>query len=702
MSVNPQKLVSSIYNPHSQTEEELLSAYVVRLKTFEKIKRDLEASTMKNPEQHYIIQGVRGMGKTTLLRRIEIEVKQNEKLKNWLIPIIFNEEEYGISSLADVWEKVAEYLELADEKFEGLASEFTSYFKNDDYERLAFECISKSLEKNGKKMLLLVDNIGDILKKFEEKDEQRFREVLITNSNIRLIGATSIYLEQLTDYKKPLFDFFKYLYLDGLTKNECLDLITKLGEIYHSDEIRKIIDEQPERIEILRRLTGGVTRTLVLLFDIFLEKNSSEAFKDLEIIVDRVTPLYKHRMDDLKPQQQKIVAALCNAWEGTTTKEIAEVVRMESKVVSAQLANLVKNRIVSKIETPTKNHLYAIEERFFNIWYLMRFGKRTDKRIYWYVKFLEDFIGDKKELIEEKVFKLIERMTVAKNIEPKYALYLTEAYSHLVGGDEQDNLKNVAREYLEPYGNRLVNQLSRSDNEIRKNIFQYGNVTTGELETRLSELREIKQKKFEEIIEIKALEFVLDKNKNKLKNYNWELDELINVSNYEDETILYRLGFYNSPSAILFVIHILFQLKKKLIVSLLFQELEGNNFLHDNSSSSGVQSLIYQLDSISLSLWNNNIKLAKKNFIPILKGFIGIPQLAEFNFVIKLFIAKKQFHFLNETYKEYESYRTPLYYANLHYIKDEYPIEYLRMPAEMKETVEELVKEIDQMAIDYA
>ena len=205
--------------------------------------------------------------------------------------------------------------------------------------------------------MLLVDNVGDILKKFEEKEEQRFREVLLSNNNIRLIGATSVYLDQLNDYTKPLFDFFKYLYLDGLSKTECEDLMRKLGELYHSEEIERILAEEPERVEILRRLTGGVTRTLVLLFEIFMGKNSDDAFKDLEIIVDRLTPLYKHRMDDLKPQQQKIVAALCDAWEAATTKELAEAVRMESKVVSPQLAYLVKNRIVAKIETPTKNHL---------------------------------------------------------------------------------------------------------------------------------------------------------------------------------------------------------------------------------------------------------------------------------------------------------------------------------------------------------
>jgi hypothetical protein len=35
-------------------------------------------------------------------------------------------------------------------------------------------------------------------------------------------------------------------------------------------------------------------------------------------------------------------------------------------------------------------------------------------------------------------------------------------------------------------------------------------------------------------------------------------------------------------------------------------------------------------------------------------------------------------------------------------MRDEHPIEYLRMGSELKETVEEIIAKIEQMAIDYA
>jgi hypothetical protein len=44
----------------------------------------------------------------------------------------------------------------------------------------------------------------------------------------------------------------------------------------------------------------------------------------------------------------------------------------------------------------------------------------------------------------------------------------------------------------------------------------------------------------------------------------------------------------------------------------------------------------------------------------------------------------------------------PLYYALMHYRKDEYPNEYLRMPPEMKETVEDVIKKIEDYKVKYA
>ena len=137
-----------------------------------------------------------------------------------------------------------------------------------------------------------------------------------------------------------------------------------LGETYDKTRIENIIKNQPERVEILRRLAGGIPRTIILLFEIFADHKSGDSMKDLEIVLDRVTPLYKHRIENLPYQQQEIVDVMALNWDALSTGDMARKIRMESKAVSAQLKQLEKSRMVHKIRTDTKNYLYQITERY--------------------------------------------------------------------------------------------------------------------------------------------------------------------------------------------------------------------------------------------------------------------------------------------------------------------------------------------------
>lgn len=382
--MSPTKFSSpSIYNPANQPAEEIISNFVVRLKEFEELFTAIKNDKMKKPPQHFIIQGQRGYGKTTLLLRINLEIKNDPELNTWLIPVMFDEETYSVHTLAKLWEEVIDILE-SEESFEGLSDKVDSLYDKESPEEEIFNLLIKSLKKQNKKVVLLLDNFGDMIEKFEKKEIQRLREILMTCANIRIIGASSTILEFYYSYKHPFYDFFKVITLDELTQEETIQLLKKLGETYKNEGIEKIIAEQPERIESLRRLTGGVPRTVVLLFEIFADNIDGNSFKDLEAILDRVTPLYKHRLDNLSTQQQTIIDAIAQNWDAISTKDISKKVRMQSKAVSSQLNQLEKNQLIVKEPTSTKNHLYRINERFFNIYYLMRLGKRKNRnRVLW-------------------------------------------------------------------------------------------------------------------------------------------------------------------------------------------------------------------------------------------------------------------------------------------------------------------------------
>ncbi|HDT11280.1 MAG TPA: hypothetical protein ENN58_00930, partial [bacterium] len=308
----------------------------------------------------------------------------------------------------------------------------------DDYEETAYKILKNSLNKNGKKLILFFDNFGEILGKFNEKETRRLREILMGENLIRIVGASSIMLESFYDYSKPFYEFFKIVQLEGLTKKEAPGFLKKIAENYGKPDVIKMIEEHPERVETLRTLTEGVPRTMILLFEIFADNDNGESFKDLELVLDRVTPLYKHRMDDMSGIQQEIVDIIARNWDGIEVSTIAERSKMDSKSISSQLNVLSKNNIISKIPTNTKNNLYILKERFFNIWYLMRYGRKKEKeKVFFLSRFLEFWF-------QKKTNK--KRGIVAER-KPVYGLSVASVIKLFISDKIEEGV-NAAREFL--------------------------------------------------------------------------------------------------------------------------------------------------------------------------------------------------------------------------------------------------------------
>lgn len=121
-------------------------------------------------------------------------------------------------------------------------------------------------------------------------------------------------------------------------------------------------------------------------------------------------------------------------------------------------------------------------------------------------------------------------------------------------------------------------------------------------------------------------------------------------------------------------------------------------------------------------LWNDNFNENTENSV-LLSNEEGIRFIRErllyhgdgefrnmfgflFALLFRILLAKKQYHtaynyFQQEEWQLKDRFK-PLYYATLHFLQDEHPTDYLRMGPELRETVDDLLAEVAQMAIDYA
>lgn len=377
-------------NTGIKSKESLINGFVVRNKQYN-ILRDNLLIQPPNSIKNILIIGQRGAGKTTLIHRFNYEMLDNPALIKNFIPILFSEEQYNLSDLTNLWESIAANI---DDTHQGtsLLNDISEVIEQaDDYESKSFEILNNFLIKKNKIAILFIENLNSFFKKLSQSEKTKLIKVLQINPNFKMIGTSTTINDGSINFLEEVFNFFQTIELDSLNQEDCEKLLLKIGEQYgEENQIRNIIENHPGRIEALRRLTGGIPRTLSYLFQIFMDNENGRAIKDLYILIDTLTLLYKSELDQLSPQQQKVIDVIARKWDAISVKELAKKTRLESKNISSILSYLEKNQFVEKIPTNTKNHLYRIKERFMNIWYLMRFGRKNDKdNVIWLVRFFD-------------------------------------------------------------------------------------------------------------------------------------------------------------------------------------------------------------------------------------------------------------------------------------------------------------------------
>ncbi|MDQ6482581.1 hypothetical protein [Dyadobacter sp. LHD-138] len=378
-------------NTGNKSKEMLIETFVVRDKEFSEIFSGLKQAVSPGNVDNTLVIGLRGAGKTTLLHRIKYAIEDDRMLSTKFLPIIFKEEQYHLSDLAALWESIAQYLE---EYFnwEGIQRKMDAIIEQKNFnEYQLFEILENAIGESGLCIILFFENLNVFLGKLTLEERIALKRILTSKKVLRIIASSTSYLDTKIDFSGDFYNFFHTVTLQGLSKTECEKLLINIGSLYgYEESIRSIISDHPSRIESLRRLTGGVPRTISYLFQIFLDNKNGKAIKDLYILIDTLTFLYKAELDQLSSQQQKVIDIIARNWDAMPVKDITRQTRLESKNVSTILAILEKNQLVEVVKTNTKNNLYRIKERFLNIWYLMRFGRKHDKNnVVWLVRFFD-------------------------------------------------------------------------------------------------------------------------------------------------------------------------------------------------------------------------------------------------------------------------------------------------------------------------
>ncbi len=387
-----------IYNTAQLSPDELKASFVARQETLTEMLRLLGEQNPDRPCQHMLLVGSRGMGKTTLGLRFLQAVRETPDLAEAWQPVAFHEESYQVTDLADFWLTALHHLTRAtrDSRWEDKAEALLADEK--DPQRLAAYALSALIDfcrESGKRLILFVENLDIVFSQLgDEREVHALRASLIEHPEILLIGSANAVFEAIWHRGEPFYEFFRVFLLEGLGCEEYLQIFRALAEREGKTEIAETLNRERGRIEAIRRLTGGNPRLLVLTYGILIESPLGSAFKDLEQLIDEQTPYFKSRVEELPTQSRKVFHCLAEGWNPMLAREVSAATRLSSSHTSAQLRQLVDRGYAREARLEGEKRVrYEVADRFYNIYFLLRFSRRGYRRLKLLVAFLNDLFG---------------------------------------------------------------------------------------------------------------------------------------------------------------------------------------------------------------------------------------------------------------------------------------------------------------------
>ena len=375
------------YNPGFLLDDELVTSFCVRTQEFESIIEMLRECTGSSIP-HRIVIGPRGSGKTSLLLRVAAEVRRDADLQSGMFPIVFAEESYEVATAGEFWLECLSRLAIQAPCREGgpdLRRTVEDLRAIRDDRTLGDRCLGALQDfsdREGKRLVLMVENLDMMFRDMSDPDAGwRLRHTLQTDPRIILLASATSRFDEIDNPANALYDLFTICMLRPLDTNEC-------AVLWESVSGRC---SPPETIRSLEILTGGSPRLLAIVARFGTGLSFRELMADLLDLVDDHTEYFKGHIESLPAQERRVYLTLADLWKPATTREIADRSRLDTSKCSAQLTRLIERGVVQVAGGTARRKQYYLTERLYNIYYLLRRSRGSDRLIEVLVRFMDSY-----------------------------------------------------------------------------------------------------------------------------------------------------------------------------------------------------------------------------------------------------------------------------------------------------------------------
>lgn len=357
------------FNPYSMADDDI---------TYLATGREAELSTILNTvegnrknydsNQHLMIVGPRGMGKSFLIQLLKVNISQTFPE---LIVVQLPEEQSNIKGPAAFLDVITQAITKTprQRQFAQFGQEKSEAWDG------ALKSLRQVMNKHKKnapnlQVVVTVENFDILLERcFKVKaDESKFRAMLVEEYGLMFVTST-LRGELDLEANNRLFHAFNHIRLKPWDDDQLEDYFHKRRQSENTPP------EMKARYQAVAQFVGGSPRMAVILNDLIdtLEDPISSA-KLLDRFTDQLTPYYQDLMRLMPPNSEALFDALIRGGEQCSQSELAQRVGATQSRIAQSFSWLQDKEIVfGEREIGGKSLLYRVADRLFVQYFRKRY-----------------------------------------------------------------------------------------------------------------------------------------------------------------------------------------------------------------------------------------------------------------------------------------------------------------------------------------
>ena len=214
--------------------------------------------------------------------------------------------------------------------------------------------------RRGRTLLIMLENLGEILGRQvrDRNDVAALRKFLMADNGCVLLATAPLHFDGITDVGQPFYEFFDIQILESLSFEETVEVIRLNLEWEKREGILKSFEDMRPRLQALYRMTGGNPRLTMMLYELIAHESVVSVQQQFHLLLDRVSPFYQGRLNDLPPGQRALLECLASMRDREKTPAaIAARMRMSQQETSSLLKRLTDARYLRADRHPKRQAL---------------------------------------------------------------------------------------------------------------------------------------------------------------------------------------------------------------------------------------------------------------------------------------------------------------------------------------------------------